>query len=312
MAGTCLGASAMIAAGIDLGGTKIETQIFDAQWQLVDKRRVATPDDYDTLVQEIAAQIAWVDARVGGQVPLGLCMPGLLDPHTDLAVTANLCAMGRPLSVDVNRAAGRGIPVINDCRALGLSEAIFGVGRGHSKVLSIILGTGIGGGLVVDGTVYTGPTTLAGEVGHMSAAAALICAHNLPVITCGCGHKGCVETYIAAAGLSALAQHFTGTAYTPQQIAALRLSDPDVAKVWEVWCAITAEMLRDLSLAIDPDIIVLGGGLSNINGVAQDLSQALTAIQLGGFGAAPIRCAAGGDASGARGAAYFATQGGGV
>ena len=298
----------MIAAGIDLGGTKIEAQVFDADWTVAARRRVDTPKDYASLVAALADQVRWCEAEAGALLPTGIGAAGLVNPATGLALTANICASGKPLPGDIAKAVGRPIPYYNDCRALALSEAVFGVGRGHRSVMSLILGTGVGGGLALNGHLVEGPTRTGGEFGHTSASAAIVKAHGLPVHRCGCGRDGCIETYIAGPGLTRLAEHVTGTPLTPPQIASAKATDPGARDTWALWIALTADLLRNLVLTVDPDIIALGGGLTQIDGVADDLSEALQEAQLGDFAVPPIHLAQGGDTSGARGAAYAAWQ----
>lgn len=296
----------MIAAGIDLGGTKIEAQIFDGDWHVVDKKRVETPKDYPALVAAISDLIVWVDAAAGQQLPVGIGAAGLINPATGNALTANICASGHPLPDDIAKAIGRPITYINDCRALALSEAVFGAGQNHATVMSLILGTGIGGGIAIDGKLLAGPTKTGGEFGHCSAPAALVSHYELPVMQCGCGRLGCAETYIAGPGLERMAQTLTGHPMTTHDIAAQDTAD--AIKVWQVWQAFTADLLRNLILTVDPDVIILGGGLSNIANVTDDLTRATQAAQIGDFQVPPIVLAQGGDASGARGAAYAAWQ----
>lgn len=296
----------MTAVGIDLGGTKIETQVFDDAWSVVARRRHETPKDYPDLVRVMAEQIAWAEEQAKASVPVGIGAAGLVNPVTGLALTANLAATGHPFPADIAKAAGRNITYVNDCRALALSEAMFGQGKGHRTVMSLILGTGVGGGICVDGRILQGPTMTGGEFGHTSAPAHLVSKHGLPVIQCGCGRMGCIETYIAGPGLSRLARHVAGQDLTPPQIAAER--DGSLAEVWQIWCALTADLLHTLTMAADPDIIVLGGGLTRIDGLADDLSLAMADAQLSGFATPPLALAQGGDASGARGAAYAAWQ----
>lgn len=298
----------MIAAGIDLGGTKIEVQVFDADWQIAHSKRVATPSDYGALVAAVADLVAWVDAQVGRTVPVGLGFPGLIDRKTGLAITANLSTAGQPFPQDVVTACKRQITCVNDCRALALSEAVFGHGKGHRTALSLILGTGVGGGIAVDGALWTGPNDISGEFGHTPLPAHLVQAFDLPVVRCGCGRMGCVETLIAGPGLVRIAKSKTGRNVTPQELIALRGSDPAMQNVWDIWCQITAELLHSLILTVDPDVIIMGGGLSQIVGVADDLTAALGDIQLAAVSDTPILCAQGGDASGARGAAFAAVQ----
>lgn len=292
----------MIAAGIDLGGTKIEVQVFDANWQVTARNRVATPDTYDALVAAIAGQVAWADDQAGTTVPVGIGAAGLINPQTGLALTANLCASGKPLPADIDAAVGRHVTYINDCRALALSEAAFGAGQGHRTVMSVILGTGVGGGICIDGRLMEGPTQTGGEFGHIAAPAHLVADYGLPVVKCGCGRMGCAETYVAGPGMSRIAKGLTGQDMTPPDIAA------EGGDAWRAWCKFTAELLHTLVLTVDPDVIVLGGGLSKIDNVTSDLNEYLRDAQLADFTVPPIMIAQGGDSSGARGAGFAAWQ----
>ncbi len=296
----------MITAGIDVGGTKIEAQIFNDSFELVSKNRCDSPNSYDALVDAIADQMRWVEAQAGERLPIGIGSAGIIDPNTGIALTANLPASGRALPKDVAEKAGRGVTFVNDCRAVALSEAVFGAGRGHSTVISLVLGTGVGGGVTIGQRLFNGPTCTGGEFGHIAAAAHVVRAHDLPLFPCGCGRIGCVETYISGPGLVRLAKHLTDAELTSSQIAARRHAE--TAEVWDIWCALAAELIHALTVTIDPDVIVLGGGISRIEGVADDLMKAAKARQMGSFGSPPIVIAQGGDASGARGAAYAAWQ----
>lgn len=294
----------MTVVGLDIGGTKVETRVFDAAWSEIARDRVATPPDYADLVATIADQISRAEAGHGALAAVGVGTAGLIHPVTGLALTANLAASGRPFATDIAAAAGRPVTLVNDCRAFALSEAVFGAGRGHRTVMSLILGTGVGGGIAIDGRLLPGPTATGGEYGHSPASARLVQAHDLPVYECGCGRRGCVETYVAGPGLERLALHLTGQTATAPDIGAAQ-SGP-LAAVRDIWCALTAELILSMTLMVDPDVIVLGGGLSGIPDVVRDLHSAARAAQMPGFDIPPIVLAEGGDASGARGAAYAA------
>ena len=296
----------MNAIGIDLGGTKMEAQVFDDAWSVAARRRRDTPKDYAELVTELADLIRWADAQTSGTVPVGIGAAGLVNPKTGLALTANLVATGQPFPADIARTVERPVTYVNDCRALALSEAIFGQGKGRRTVMALILGTGVGGGVAVDGSILQGPTHTGGEFGHTSAPAHLVAKHDLPIWRCGCGRMGCIETYIAGPGLARLAKHILGTDLTTVEIAARR--DIDTGPVWQVWCDFGADLLHSLTLTADPDLIVLGGGLTHIEGLVEDLSATARCAQIGDFAVPEIVLAQGGDTSGARGAAYAAWQ----
>ena len=296
----------MTAIGIDLGGTKIETQVFDKEWSVLAQQRTTTPKDYVELVGVVVDQITWAHQQAGAKAPVGIGAAGLINPRTGHALTANLSATGRPFPADIEQAVKHPVTYMNDCRALALSEAVFGKGKGHRTVMALILGTGVGGGICVDQRILQGPTLTGGEFGHTSAPAHLIAKHELPIQQCGCGRLGCIETFIAGPGLQWLATHMTGKDLSPTQIAAERAGE--MAPVWQLWCELTADLLHSLTLTVDPDVIVLGGGLSKMEGVIDDLAKAASGAQLGDFGTPPLALAQGGDTSGARGAAYAAWQ----
>lgn len=298
----------MIAGGIDLGGTKIEAQVFAPDWTVAQRRRIDTPRAYGALVAAMADQVRWIEGVSRPGLPVGIAAAGLVNPATGLAYTANLPATGQPFPADIAAASGRPVTYVNDCRALTLSEATFGVARGLSPVVGLIIGTGVGGGVAVQGRLLPGPAMVGGEFGHMAAPAHLVAAHGLPVVRCGCGRMGCVETLIAGPGLTRIAQAKLGRALSPPEVSELKGTDAGVAEVWHIWCALVADLLITLTFTIDPAVVVLGGGLSQIPGVADDLTVALRAAQLPGFAIPAILIAQGGDASGARGAAYAAVQ----
>jgi predicted NBD/HSP70 family sugar kinase len=298
----------MIAAGIDLGGTKIEAQLFDLQWNKVASRRIATPKTYAELVAAMADQIAWVEAAAGS-IPIGISAAGLINPASGLALTANLPASGQPFPADIAKAAGRRVTYINDCRAQALSEAIFGAGRGFASVMGLNLGTGLAGGIVVNGKLLPSPSGTGGEFGHFPLAAAPMMQHGLPALPCGCGRFGCTETLIAGPGLSRIVAHKTGHNITPEQIVALRKTEPNMAECWQIWLELLTDLMITLTLTVDPACVVLGGGLARVEGLINALSTALRRAQLVGYGIPEIRLAEGGDATGARGAAYAAHGG---
>lgn len=292
--------------GIDLGGTKIESQLFAPGWRRMDRRRRDTPGDYAGLVAALAEEVAWLRAQ--GAAAVGLALPGLTDPATGFAITANLPATGLPLRADVMAAAGGALTLVNDARAFALSEAALGAGAGLSPVLGVILGTGFAGGVAAGGRLIAGAGGFGGEFGHVAVAAHVLAQAGLPLWRCGCGRPGCAEAYVAGPGLTRIAQALTGRALTPRDIAAARGHDAAAARIWQTWCAIAAEALLAPVLTVDPAVIVLGGGLSQVPGVADDLAAALRAAQIPGLTVPPVRIAAGGDSSGARGAALAAWQ----
>ncbi|MBL9074192.1 ROK family protein [Tabrizicola sp.] len=295
----------MIAAGIDLGGTKIEAQVFAPDWSLAARHRWPTPKDYPVLVAAMAEAIRWCETH-GTNLPIGISAAGLVHPETGLALTSNLSATGKPFPADIATAAGRKIAWINDCRALTLSEATLGAARGADPAVGLILGTGVAGGVVTGGRLLPSPAATGGEFGHFPLAAGPVTAHNLPLLTCGCGRLGCVETYLSAPGLSRIAAHLTGQTHAPETVVAGRATTPCFAMAWDIWLDLATEFLVTLCFTLDPEVIVIGGGLSRAPGLTADLTRRLAQATLKTFPIPAIRLAEGGDASGARGAALHA------
>jgi len=297
----------MIAAGIDLGGTKSEVRVFDDSWLEVRRRRDDTPTGYDALVRMLAGQVRWALEGAGAPVPVGIGAAGVVDADGKV-FAANLAASGRSLPEDVARAAGHPVIYVNDSRAFALSEAVFGAGRDHDVVMALVIGTGVGGGITVGGALRRGPVGIGGEFGHVPASASVVARHDLPVHRCGCGRSGCVESYVSGPGLARMARDLTGHALSPEDLSERRMRVADARKVWEIWLELVGELLLGLVCAVDPDVIVLGGGLSRIIGIEDEVSRALSNAQIEGFGVPPVVLAQGGDASGARGAALAAWQ----
>lgn len=298
----------MIALGLDLGGTKIEAQVFDASWTSVDRKRVATPDSYPALLAALIELVAWADALAGSSLPVGIGAAGAVNPRDGRVLAANLVANGQTLPADLGSALARPVTYLNDSRALALSESVFGAGSVFHGVFALVLGTGVGGGFVHNGILQAGASGIGGEVGHVAAPAHLVQQYNLPVLDCVCGRRGCIETLISGAGLARIAKVTSGADLSAPQIVAARGTDPQMQAAWHIWCALTAELITVLTLTFDPDCIVLGGGMSDIAGLVDDLTAATARAQLAGFSAPVILRAAGGAVSGARGAAYAAWQ----
>lgn len=297
----------MTAIGIDIGGTKIELQIFAQDWTRTAQARVASPDTYPALIEAVGALVDQAE-RITGAAPLGISVAGLVDRKTGLALTSNLPASGKPLYADLTKRIGRPAAFINDCRAMALSEAHLGFGRGGTRVLGLVLGTGVGSGFIRDGMADEGAAGLVAELGHVALPAHLVLQHGLPILPCGCGRRGCYETLISGPGLGHLARHLTGRDMTAPEVVALREHEPSVSAVWQLWCSLTAELLVTASLTLDPDVIVLGGGLSTIDGISNDLQVALAMAHIPGLSVPRLGIAQGGDATGARGAALAALQ----
>lgn len=297
---------ATACGAIDLGGTKIEACLFDAETRPLRSRRSATPTEAGALLDALEREARWLAAEAGEpRLPLGLGLPGVVDPRTGEALLANLPATP-PGGGDVARALARrlGRPVVagNDAVAFAVSEARGGAADGARAAVGLILGTGVGGGYVLDGRPAPRHAGLSAEIGHVGMPAAALARHGLAPARCGCGRTGCVEAHIAGSALARLAGLPTGRAVGE----ALAAGEPGAARAVAIWADLAGEALRTLHLLLDPEVIVLGGGLSLLPNAAERLSAALERHRLGPARLPAIRLARFGDASGARGMALLA------
>ena len=251
--------------GIDLGGTKIEIAVLGADGVPALRRRVATPaGDYGATVAAIGRLVADAERERGARCTVGVAMPGALSLATGLVKNANsTCLIGRPLKADLESLLGREVRLANDANCFALSEAVDGAARGARVVFGVILGTGVGGGIVVGGEVLEGTSAIAGEWGHNPMP--LAGDEPRPLPRCYCGREGCVETFLSGPGISADHERATGERLQPEQIAR-RAGEGEAA--CEATLARHEERLaRSLAIVVnilDPDVIVLGGGLSNL------------------------------------------------
>ncbi|WP_294328984.1 ROK family protein [uncultured Sphingomonas sp.] len=296
--------------GLDIGGTKMEAAVFDEQFTALARHRVATPtDDYSGFMAEIAGLVAWGDAQAGCRTRVGVGFPGLIDAQ-GRSLSANVpCARLRHVEIDIAQRLDRPVALCNDTHCFALSEAVGGAGAGFRSVFGAILGTGAAGGLVIDGKLYRGRLQMAGEYGHLPLPAHIARAFDLPFRRCGCGLQNCLEAYIAGPGLLRLARDFGVTAArTADVIAAWQRGDALALVVRECYFALLGAAFVALVKLYDPDIVVLGGGLSLVDEIIEQLPRAIEAELFAGFSAPPVRRAAFGDSSGARGAAILAGQ----
>ena len=295
--------------GMDVGGSKIETCLFDEQFRPLEKRRVETAcATYEQLLDCIVGEAHWLDARAGGPVDLGIGLPGLVDRATGRALTSNLPATGRPLREDLVARLGRSVAMANDCKCFALSEANGGAGAGAETTLGLILGTGVGGGVTYRGRLVLGHNDLPGELGHLGIPAPFVAEWGLPMLRCGCGRLGCYETLVSGPGMVRLAARHGGADRSPAQIAQLAAQgDAAMADAMREWLTLLAELIYTAQCTIDMDCVVLGGGLSRIPDVARMLADVYPVhpIAAGGTRFAVARF---GDASGTRGAALLLTH----
>jgi fructokinase len=275
-----------VRIGIDLGGTKIEGIALDDSGAMLVRRRVATPQgDYRATVEAVASLVRSIEAEIGRQCTVGVGMPGALSQVSGRVKNSNsTCLIGQPLQGHLEAALAREVRLANDANCFALSEAIDGAGRGVRVVFGVILGTGVGGGIVVDGRVLEGPNAIAGEWGHNPLP--LPNEDDLPLRPCYCGRAGCIETYLCGPAL----EREGGVA------------DEAAMSRYE---ARLARALAGVINILDPDVIVLGGGVSNVQRLYSTIPTLWAVHVFSDHVATRLAQHAHGDSSGVRGAAWL-------
>jgi fructokinase len=286
--------------GIDLGGTKIEAALLGLDGATTWRRRIDTPSAYPAIISSIANLVRAAEMERSVSATVGVGIPGTLSPATGLVKNANTrCLIGHALDRDLAEALARPIRVENDANCFALSEAADGAGAGYHTVFGVILGTGCGGGIVVDGHVLQGRNRIAGEWGHTPLPWPE--PDEYPPPRCWCGQRGCLELYLAGPGLAATAGAPTA-AELPARAAAGEAAAQDAL------ARHTDRLARGLAVIVnilDPDVIVLGGGLSNMPHLYQDLPARLAHHVFSDVTATPVVQNEHGDSSGVRGAAWL-------
>jgi len=252
----------MFRIGIDLGGTKIEGIVLNAQGKELFRRRLETQQEkgYDHILNRVKGLHDELAARFQNQAhTFGIGTPGAISPRTGLLKNSNtVCLNGQPLKADLERVLGRRIEIQNDANCFALAEALHGAGRGKKLVFGVIMGTGCGGGIVYKGEVISGPQAVAGEWGHTSI--------NPDGPLCYCGQRGCVETFISGGGLEArYAEQFGAKRPFKEIVQDYRTGDAKTVEFMKVFFRNFGRALANLIDVLDPDVIVLGGGVSNFD-----------------------------------------------
>jgi fructokinase len=291
--------------GVDLGGTKIEAVALDDAGTELLRRRVPTPRDYEGTIAALVTLVQDIEADLGAHGSVGVGMPGTLSPGSGLVKNANSTwLIGRPFDRDLASALGRTVRCANDANCLALSEAHDGAAAGARTVFAVILGTGVGGGGVVDGAVVEGSAGVAGEWGHNPLP--WTTADEWPGPDCYCGKRGCIETWLSGPGVRRDHREHTGQDLAAEAIAAAaRDGDPAARATLERHTDRLARALATVINVLDPDVIVLGGGVSNIDPVLSGAPPRPPAGAGGGGRAGAGRRAVHGDSSGVRGAAWL-------
>lgn len=293
--------------GIDLGGTKTEVVALDQKGHTRLRKRLPTPrDDYQSVVQTIAQLVREAEDELGVTCSVGVGIPGTIDGDEGVVKNANLGIInGKPLKCDLSACLGRSVRIMNDATCFALSEAVDGAGAGAKIVFGVILGTGCGGGIVVNGRPLIGHNGIAGEWGHNRLSYPT--SAEQPGPACYCGQRGCLETWISGTAFeNDYAQHANFRRKAPEIVALAEAGDPLAEQVLQALEGRIARALSQIINIIDPAVIVLGGGLSNINRLYENVPKYWDQWI---FSPSPTKTALKknlhGDSSGVRGAAWL-------
>ncbi len=292
--------------GIDLGGTKIEGLALDDAGAELARLRVDTPQhDYDGTLAAIVDVVHRLERETGMTGTVGAGIPGSVRAASGLVKNANSTWLnGRPLAVDLTAAMGREVRLANDANCLAVSEATDGAAQGKRFVFAVILGTGCGGGVAFEGKVHAGPNGVGGEWGHNPLPWAT--AEELPGPACYCGKHGCLEKWISGTGISDDMERVTGRRLTGRDVARLsEQGDAEAAAAMERFLSRLARGLAGIVNALDPDVIVIGGGVSRVERIYREVPQLIRPYVFGGDFDTPVVPAKFGDSSGVRGAAWL-------
>lgn len=293
--------------GIDLGGTKTEVIVLDSQSQTLFRERQPSPQhDYHATLEAIADLVDKAERSLGfSHLPVGIGIPGTISRKTGCVKNANSTWLnGKPLGVDISQRLARPVKIMNDANCLAVSEAVDGAAKGHDLVFAAILGTGCGAGISHHQQPLLGPNGLAGEWGHNPQPFTTDAERNAR--PCYCGNYGCVETFLSGTGLELSYQLATGQHLkVPEIVAKAETGDEFATTVLENYHQQLANALGAIINILDPDIIVLGGGVSNLPSLYPYLHQQLSNTVFGKECDTPIVQALHGDSSGVRGAAWL-------
>ncbi|MCU1247407.1 MAG: hypothetical protein JWQ49_436 [Edaphobacter sp.] len=292
--------------GIDLGGTKIEALAIDDQGVELVRHRIDTPrDDYDATVAAMVGLVRRLEEATGSTGTVGAGIPGSISRITGLVKNANSTWLnGRPLDRDLIVALGRAVRIANDANCFAVSEATDGAAAGKNVVFGVILGTGCGGGVAIDGRVHEGPNGVAGEWGHNPLPWPR--PEEYPGPECYCGKRGCMEMWVSGTGIALDYRTVTGKALRTHEIVSrFEAGDPEATAAMERFEDRLARGLAQVVNILDPDVIVIGGGVSRVKHIYRELPNKLKTYVFGGEASTPILPAMYGDSSGVRGAAWL-------
>jgi fructokinase len=291
-----------VRIGIDLGGTKIEAIALEGSEEVVPRRRIFTPRDYDLTLDAIETLVREIETAAGRSGSVGVGIPGTISSRSGLVKNSNSTwLIGKPLQTDLSARLGRPVAVANDANCFAVSEAVDGAGEGASVVFGVILGTGVGGGLVIDRKPLIGINGIAGEWGH--APLPWPKPKELPGPECYCGKRGCIETFLSGPALEREFASISGAAAPAREIVNAR--SPTTVGLMDKY---DDRLARSLSVVInicDPDVIVLGGGMSNAPELADRVAALLPRYVFSDTVETRVVRNRHGDSSGVRGAAWL-------
>jgi len=301
-----------VRIGIDLGGTKTEIIALGEQGEELFRHRQATPRDYWQTIELIASLVDLTEKETGQRGTVGMGIPGSISPYTGVVKNANSTWLnGKPFDKDLSQRLNREVRLANDANCLAVSEAVDGAAAGAQTVFAVIIGTGCGSGVALNGHAHIGGNGTAGEWGHnplpwMDEDE----LHYRNEVPCYCGKQGCIETFISGTGFATDYQRLSGKALKGNEI--MRLVDEQDAVAELAISRYELRLAKSLAHVVnilDPDVIVLGGGMSNVERLYQTVPVLLRNCVFGGECETPIRKALHGDSSGVRGAAWLWPQG---
>src|SRR5438105_4956493 len=295
-----------LRVGVDLGGTKIEFVALERDGAELHRHRIATPRfDYDGTVRAIADGVKGMENTLGRTVTVGVGIPGTVSTRSGLVKNANSTWLnGKPFHKDLSRALAREVRCANDANCLAVSEATDGAGVGTHVVFAVILGTGCGGGIAVDGRVHSGSNGVAGEWGHNTLP--WMRADEFPGPPCYCGKNGCIETWISGTGLEKDYERATKLSLRgPEVLARSDAGEPAALAALDRFEDRLSRGLAGVINLLDPDVIVMGGGASQISRIYKNVPALLEEYVFGKEADTPLVPAKHGDSSGVRGAAWL-------
>ena len=292
-----------LRVGVDFGGTKIEVAALGADGGYLGRRREPNPKTYDAAIETVVRLVAETEREAGGGGTVGVGAPGSVSPLTGKMRNANSTYLnGRAFKDDLEAALGRPIRLANDANCLALSEAIDGAAAGATTAFAVIIGTGCGGGLAVDGQLIEGASGIAGEWGHVPLPWAR--PDEMPGPACWCGLHGCLETWISGSGIARDHAEVTGERLTAEEIIArARAGDHNAAQSFDRYIDRLGRALAMVCNILDPDVFVFGGGMSKVDEIYGRLPAALAPFVFSDGWLGRLAPARWGDSSGVRGAA---------